>query len=41
LATLSKGTNGVYTIGTPVDVLFNVDADAPTKPYGGAEEVCT
>jgi dipeptidyl aminopeptidase/acylaminoacyl peptidase len=31
-------TGKVSTLGTPVDVLDGVDADAPTKPFGGIEE---
>lgn len=37
LATL-KASNGVYEVGTPVDLIKDVNADAPTLPYGGTEE---
>eukprot|EP01094_Clydonella_sp_ATCC50884_P003342 TRINITY_DN1258_c0_g1_i3.p1 TRINITY_DN1258_c0_g1~~TRINITY_DN1258_c0_g1_i3.p1 ORF type:complete len:715 (+),score=175.49 TRINITY_DN1258_c0_g1_i3:76-2220(+) len=37
LASLSK-SNGVYSLSTPVDLIKDVDADAPTLPYGGSEE---
>jgi hypothetical protein len=38
VASINRQTNGIFQLSpNPVDVLFNIDSDSPTKPFGDAK----
>ncbi|CAF4462396.1 unnamed protein product [Rotaria socialis] len=38
VVSINRQTNGIFQLSSnPVDVLFNIDSDSPTKPFGDAK----
>ncbi|CAF2036339.1 unnamed protein product [Rotaria magnacalcarata] len=38
IVSINRQTNGIFQLSpNPVDVLFNIDSDSPTKPFGDAK----